>query len=75
LLATPETEPVTKITQLLGNKLYCSRSKGEIKKKVLFNKPNWMGASSHPRTEREPFSLCTFTLLHPVSLENGYNQD
>ena len=29
LLATPETEPVTKITQVLGNKLNCSRPKRE----------------------------------------------
>jgi len=35
----PETEPVTKITQVLGNKLYCSRPKGEKEMKFYLISP------------------------------------
>jgi hypothetical protein len=42
LLAIPETEPVTKITQVLGNKLYCSRPKGEKEtKSYLISPTGW----------------------------------
>ena len=43
LLATPETEPDTKITQVLGNKLYCSRPKGEKgTKSYLISPTGWV---------------------------------
>lgn len=63
LLATPETEPVTKITQVLGNKFYCSRPKGEKGKKSYLISPTGWRSSPHTSGQKENHFLCAHSFF------------